>query len=193
MDYKYKNAINKIQASDKFKDETLRLLNNIERERRYEMKNSKKLIVGLAVCMALFVGVMGTTLNQKNDSSPSTAQNSEVVKVVGNTEINLLDRIVIDPNAPSACVMVNLEGVIVEVSQDGLSFKLDTGQWVTVTDETFIGVTLPTAVAIEDQNLEPTFRVGNSISGFVMIEHENDDKVDAHSIYTNWNWEDPIK
>jgi hypothetical protein len=175
----YKKTMNKINASDTFKTKTLQLLDDeIKNERRYDMKNLKKTIVGLAACAILAVGVIGF-----NTSQP--------VAVESGVTMNLTDRMIVDPNAPAACLVANIEGVIVEVSDDGYSFKLDNGKWVDVTDETEIGITLPTALAKEDQLFEPTFRVGNSIAGFA--EDENADRINAYVIYTNWNWEDPIR
>ncbi len=91
---------------------------------------------------------------------------------------------------PMGSVIVNIEGVITEVSEDGNSFLLDTGKWVVVTDETELGITGPTAAPKEEQFFEETFRVGNSIAGFT--EDENADELLAYAIYTNWNWEDPV-
>lgn len=176
MNTQYHKTLDKIVASESFKH---KILQNIDREeeRRSVMKMNKKMLMSLAACLILAVGFLGFSATSPTDSNVA--------------DINLLDRIVIDANAPSACVAVNLEGTIVEVDASGLRFKLDTGVWVTVDDTTEIGVTLPTAAAIEDQFLEPTFRVGNMIAGFV--EDENSTNVTAYAIYTNWNWEDPIR
>ncbi len=87
-------------------------------------------------------------------------------------------------------VVVNIEGVITEVSDDGNSFLLDSGKWVIVTDETELGITGPNAALRDEQYLEETFRVGNSISGFT--EDTTSEELIAYAIYTNWNWESPI-
>ena len=172
---KYIQTMDKIKASQTFKDDLLQELNK-EKERRYDMSNTKKMVLGLAACAVLAVGIVGFTPSSKTVVSP---------------QIDLTERITIDPNAPSACVMVNLEGTIVEVSDDGLSFKLDNGKWIDIDDNTEYGTSLPTSAAIEDQFLEPTFRVGNAIAGFT--EDENADRILAYAIYTNWNWDDPIR
>ncbi len=88
-------------------------------------------------------------------------------------------------------VMVNIEGIIVEVSEDGKRFKLNTGKWVVVTENTELGITSPNAAPKEKQYFEPTFRIGNSIAGFTL--DESTDTLIAYAIYTNWNWENPIR
>ena len=142
------------------------------------MRMSKKLLMGVVACLVLAVGIISFNMPQSLDGTD----------VAG---LDLTERIVVDSNAPSGKVMVNIEGVIVEVSKDGLSFKLDNGKWVKVTDETEIGITGPTAAPKDEQFFEPTFRVGNSIAGFTL--DENADEIVAYAIYTNWNWEDPIR
>ncbi len=93
--------------------------------------------------------------------------------------------------AIAADVIVNIEGIITEVGEDGLSFRLDNGQWVTVTDTTEIGAGCVSEEAKSLLFFEPTFRVGNSITGFA--ENPEDDRITAYAIYNNWNWEDPIR
>ncbi len=94
------------------------------------------------------------------------------------------------PLAPMGSVVVNIEGTITEVSEDGQRFLLDTGKWVTVTANTELGIGGPNAAPIEEQFFEDTFRVGNSIAGFT--EDESAEELVAYAIYTNWNWEDPV-
>lgn len=169
----YKKTIGQVVASDTFKTRTL---HRLEKERRYQMNNTMKLIIGLAACAIITLSMVGFNLSKPQ------------VEVA---DIDFTKRIKIDPNAPSACVMVNIEGTIVEVSDDGMSIKLDNGKWVDIDDNTEFGTTLPTSAAIEDQFLEPTFRVGNSIAGFTL--DENSHRILAYAIYTNWNWDDPIR
>ncbi len=112
----------------------------------------------------------------------------------GDAEANEVTADVINTNeAPQimGSAVVNIEGVITEVSEDGKSFLLDTGKWVKVTEDTEMGITGPTAAPADEQLFEDTFRVGNSIAGFT--EDENADELVAYAIYTNWNWEDPVK
>jgi len=138
------------------------------------MKHTKKVIMGLAATAVISLGVFGYQGQETNN-----------VQV----DIDLRERIVVDINAPSACAAVNIEGVIKEVSEDGLSFKLDNGKWIHVTENTEIGITGPTAA--KEQFFEPTFRVGNMIAGWSSdIEGKS---IEAFAIYTNWNWDDPIR
>lgn len=169
----YKNKMDQIMASDTFKARTL---HRLEQERRYQMNNTKKIIIGLAACAVLTLSMVGYNMSEPQ------------IQVA---EIDFTERIKVDSNAPAACVAANIEGVIVEISDDGMSIKLDNGKWVKIDDNTEFGTTLPTSAAIEDQLIEPTFRVGNSIAGFTL--DENRSKVLAYAIYINWNWDDPIK
>ncbi len=120
-----------------------------------------------------------------------------IIAVVALTTINndvsidLTERIVVNNSGPTAKVMLNIEGIITEVGEDGMSFTLDNGMEVVVTDETKLGIDGPTAPAKEEQLFEPTFRVGNLIGGFT--EDTAADPVTAAAIYTNWNFENPIR
>ncbi|MBO2945258.1 hypothetical protein JJQ72_14865 [Paenibacillus sp. F411] len=113
----------------------------------------------------------------------------------GDAEANTVTADAISSNAvleaPMGSAIVNIEGVITEVSEDGKSFLLDTGKWVTVNNETEMGITGPAAAPKDEQYFEDTFRVGNSIAGFT--EDENAAELVAYAIYTNWNWEEPMK
>nr|WP_232337079.1 hypothetical protein [Lysinibacillus timonensis] len=105
--------------------------------------------------------------------------------------IDLTERIVVDNSIPAAKAMLNIEGIITEVGEDGMSFTLENGMEVVVTDETELGIDGPTAPAKEEQLFEPTFRVGNLIGGFA--EDTSTRPVTAAVIYTNWNFENPIR
>ncbi len=119
------------------------------------------------------------------------------------TPIDLTERIVIEEISPefsgssvmggsiTADLAVNIEGKIIEVGKDGLSFKLDNGKWIFVTDETIIGQVCTSIEEKESLFFEPTFRVGNMMSGFTA--DETAEEITAYAIYTNWNWEDPIR
>ncbi len=140
-----------------------------------------KRYVSIAACFAVIIGAVAVFNN--NTQYPP---------------IDLTDRIVIEEfsgspefsGSISADVAVNIEGVITEVSKDGLSFKLDNGKWVYITDDTAIGQTCTSVEQKDSLLIEPTFRVGNSIAGFTL--DENSEKIEAYAIYTNWNWENPI-
>ncbi len=88
-------------------------------------------------------------------------------------------------------VVVNIEGIISEVSKDGKSFKLSCGTWVITDKQTKLGISGPNALPKEEQYFEHTFRKGNSIAGF--SETPDGEIIVAQVIYTNWNWEEPIK
>lgn len=70
---------------------------------------------------------------------------ASLVNVNNDTTIDLTDRIEVDHAAPAASAVVNIEGKITEVGDDGLSFTLDNGMEVVVTDETKLGIDGPTA------------------------------------------------
>jgi hypothetical protein len=168
----YKNVMKQIHASEEFKSKMQKEMMEYEKkEKRVYMKNIK-LIVGSLVACAIIAVIVLTNIN--NDVA-----------------LDLTDRIVVDQSGPGAKAMVNIDGVITEVGEDGLSFTLDNGMEVVVTDETELGMDGPTAPAKEEQLFEPTFRVGNLIGGFT--EDPTADPVTAAVIYTNWNFENPIR
>ncbi|KGR85477.1 hypothetical protein [Lysinibacillus odysseyi] len=168
----YKKVMKQIHASEEFKNKMQKEMMEYEkREKRIPMKKISLIGGGLAACAA--IAVMALT-NINNDVS-----------------IDLTDRIEVNNSGPAAKVMLNIEGVITEVGEDGMSFTLDNGMKVVVTDETELGIDGPTAPPKEEQLFEPTFRVGNLIGGFT--EDTNADPVTAAAIYTNWNFEDPIR
>ncbi len=140
-----------------------------------------KRYISIAACFAIIVSAAAVFNN--NEYPP----------------IDLTDRIVIEEfsgspemsGSISADMAVNIEGIITEVSKDGLSFKLDNDKWIYITDETIIGQTCTSVEQRDSLFIEPTFRVGNSIAGFTL--DESSEKIEAYAIYTNWNWEDSIK
>lgn len=169
----YKKVMKQIHASEEFKSNMQKEMMEYEqKEKRVFMKNLR-LLVGSLVACAVIAMVAFTNLN--NNDAP----------------LDLTERIVVDNSGPAARVMVNIEGVITEVGEDGLSFTLDNGMEVVVTDDTKLGMDGPTAPAKEEQLFEPTFRMGNLIGGFTT--DTSSDPVIAAVIYTNWNFEDPIR
>lgn len=168
----YKKVMKQIHASEEFKSKMQKELMEYEqKEKRVFMKNIKLMVGGLVACAV--IAVMALT-NINNDA-----------------ELDLTERIVVDNTGPAAKAMINIEGVITEVGEDGLSFTLDNGMEVVVTDKTELGIDGPTAPPKEEQLFEPTFRVGNLIGGFT--EDTSADPVTAAVIYTNWNFENPIR
>lgn len=168
----YKKVMNQIQASEEFKSKVQKEMMEYEqKDKRVFMKNIRLMAGSLIACAVIAVVALTYTNNDK--------------------ALDLTERIVVDKSGPAASAMVNIEGIITEVGDDGLSFSLDNGMEVVVTDETKLGIDGPTAPPKEEQLFEPTFRVGNLIGGFT--EDTSADPVTAAAIYTNWNFENPIR
>lgn len=165
----YKNVMKQIHASEEFKRKMQEEM--MEYEKRSFMKKVRISVGSLVACAVIAVLAM--------------------VNINHNTPIDLTERIVADHSAPAASALVNIEGTITEVGEDGLSFTLDNGMKVVVTDKTKIGIDGPTAPPKEEQLFEPTFRVGNLIGGYT--EDTSSNPVQAAAIYTNWNIEHPIR
>ncbi|MEY2373454.1 MULTISPECIES: hypothetical protein [Lysinibacillus] len=165
----YKNVMKQIHASEEFKRKMQEEM--MEYEKRSFMKKVRISVGSLVACAVIAVLAM--------------------VNINHDTPIDLTERIVADHSAPAASALVNIEGTITEVGADGLSFTLDNGMKVVVTDKTKIGIDGPTAPPKEEQLFEPTFRVGNLIGGYT--EDTSSNPVQAAAIYTNWNFEHPIR
>lgn len=165
----YKNVMKQIHASEEFKRKMQEEM--MEYEKRSFMKKVRISVGSLVACAVIAVLAM--------------------VNINHDTPIDLTERIVADHSAPAASALVNIEGTITEVGEDGLSFTLDNGMEVVVTDKTKIGIDGPTAPPKEEQLFEPTFRVGNLIGGYT--EDTSPNPVHAAAIYTNWNFEHPIR
>ncbi|UNT53694.1 hypothetical protein ICJ70_14210 [Lysinibacillus capsici] len=165
----YKNVMKQIHASEEFKRKMQEEM--MKYEKRSFMKKVRISVGSLVACAVIAVLAM--------------------VNINHDTPIDLTERIVADHSAPAASALVNIEGTITEVGEDGLSFTLDNGMKVVVTDKTKIGIDGPTAPPKEEQLFEPTFRVGNLIGGYT--ENTSSNPVQAAAIYTNWNFEHPIR
>ena len=165
----YKNVMKQIHASEEFKRKMQEEM--MEYEKRSFMKKVRISVGSLIACAVIAVLAM--------------------VNINHDTPIDLTERIVADHSAPAASALVNIEGTITKVGEDGLSFTLDNGMEVVVTDKTKIGIDGPTAPPKEEQLFEPTFRVGNLIGGYT--EDTSSNPVQAAAIYTNWNFEHPIR
>ncbi|WP_413364154.1 hypothetical protein [Lysinibacillus sp. 3P01SB] len=168
----YKKVMEQIHASEEFKNKMQKEMMEYEKKEKGFLMRRITLIAGSLAACAVIAVVALTAIN--NDVS-----------------IDLTERIVVNNSGPAAKVMLNIEGIITEVGEDGMSFTLDNGMEVVVTDETKLGIDGPTAPAKEEQLFEPTFRVGNLIGGFT--EDTAADPVTAAAIYTNWNFENPIR
>lgn len=168
----YKKVMEQIHASEEFKNKMQKEMMEYEKKEKGFLMRKITLMVGSLAACAVIAVVALTAIN--NDAS-----------------IDLTERIEVTNSGPAAKVMLNIEGIITEVGEDGMSFTLDNGMEVVVTDETKLGIDGPTAPAKEEQLFEPTFRVGNLIGGFT--EDTAADPVTAAAIYTNWNFENPIR
>ncbi|MEC1305504.1 hypothetical protein [Lysinibacillus capsici] len=165
----YKNVMKQIHASEEFKRKMQEEM--MKYEKRSFMRKVRISVGSLVACAVIAVLAM--------------------VNINHETPIDLTERIVADHSAPAASALVNIEGTITEVGEDGLSFTLDNGMEVVVTDKTKIGIDGPTAPPKEEQLFEPTFRVGNLIGGYT--EDTSSNPVQAAAIYTNWNFEHPLR
>ncbi|MCC3374253.1 hypothetical protein [Cohnella sp. REN36] len=143
----------------------------ISKERERMNTATKKKVtgwtVGLAACAVLSFGIY--TMNQQPDAEPTTTPPPSTA---------------IAPKPPiTGKAVVNIDGVISEVSADGKSFKVG-DLWVTVTPETKMGIDGPTAAEPSEDLLQKEFKVGNSVSGFT-TEDVSTGKVKATRIYNN--------
>ena len=80
--------------------------------------------------------------------------------------------------------MVNIDGIIEEVSEDGLSFRVG-DLWVTVDENTMYGISGPNALPTDEQLVSKTFLVGNAVSGYTE-EDPASGSVYALRIYNNF-------
>ncbi|MFJ7729289.1 hypothetical protein ACIQXV_24590 [Neobacillus sp. NPDC097160] len=171
----YKNVMKQIHASEEFKSKMQKEMMEYEKkEKRVYMKNIRFMVGSFVACAVVAVVAVVALTNIKNDAA-----------------LDLTERIVVDNSGSATKAVLNIEGVITKVGKDGMSFTLDNGMKVVVTDKTELGIDGPTAPPKEEQLFEPTFRVGNQIGGFT--EDTSEDPVTAAAIYTNWNFENPIR
>lgn len=77
----------------------------------------------------------------------------------------------------------NINGEITEVSADGKSFKVG-DLWVTVSDDTKLGIDGPNAAPPSEELLQKEYKVGNFVSGFT-TDDVSTGKVRATRIYNN--------
>ncbi|QHW31456.1 hypothetical protein GZH47_11795 [Paenibacillus rhizovicinus] len=176
----YKSAMTRLKTSEDFNEVTYqKLMSEIEKaatpsnisnqkERMNMQKTVKRTLtgwtVGIAACAVLVVGGFALTQN----SSPSTPAPSQSTNV--GTKPPIMGK-----------VAVNIDGVISEVSADGASFKVG-DLWVTVTDQTKLGSTEPTAAKPSDELLNKDFKVGDIVSGYTS-QDVSTGKVNADVIY----------
>ena len=169
----YTQSMDKIKASDSFIESTKELLQKEfnENQEIKKMKSKKhvkiyKLTAGLAACCALIVGGIFAF---SADKSPEVTPTTPPAPPIGGKQV------------------VNIEGVITEVSEDGTRIKVGE-QWVIITEDTELGITGPNAAPKDEQYFDKEFKVGNSIAGFTLDDPKSDEVI-AYAIYSNWNWD----
>jgi hypothetical protein len=138
------------------------------------MKKNRKIITGMVAVTGLALAIV------IGSSSMFGGAMDKPVEVADNEMTGESGQIM-------ASVAVNIEGVIEEVSEDGMSFRIE-DTWVLVTEETELGISGPTAAPEDEQYMSDKFEVGNSIAGFTQ-DDEGEDRVTAYAIYINWNWD----
>lgn len=174
----YKSAMSKVKTSENFQEATYQKLvaemektaqiNSGDQKEKITMEQAKKRTltgwtVGIAACAVLSIGLLAM-----NQSAPNTTP--EPSAVVAKPPI-------------SGKAVVNIDGVITEVSADGKSFKVG-DLWVIITPETAMGIDGPTAAEPSEELLQKEFKVGNIVSGFTS-EDVSTGKVNAARIYNN--------
>lgn len=96
----YKKVMSQIHASEKFKNKMqITMMEYGKKEKRVFMKNISLMVGSLVACTV--IAVVGLT-NINNDAT-----------------LDLTERIVVDNSGPAASAVVNIEGVITEVGENG--------------------------------------------------------------------------
>ncbi|MGG4142484.1 hypothetical protein ABEW34_05075 [Paenibacillus algorifonticola] len=180
----YKSAMSRVKTSENFQEATYQKLmsemekatpsNGINQKESIKMEKAKKRTltgwtVGIAACAVLSVGIFAM-----NQDAPSTTN-------VPNTTPESAAVATKPPTSGKA--VVNIEGEITEVSEDGTSFKVG-DLWVNITAETAMGIDGPTAAKPSEELLQKEFKVGNIVSGFT-TDDVSTGKVNATRIYNN--------
>ena len=181
MHKKYYDALDKVQASPDFINRTLQHLEE-KKTKAPGWVRPGQWTMGLAVCLAILLTVFG--VKQPLGGAVPIGDDLPVASV-----FDLTDKIVVDPHAPSSSVCLNFEGKIVELGHRGMSFKLDSGQWYYITDDTQVGTSVQSQEDKEQLFIDSRLRVGNQISGFVLEEDMALEWIPVYAIYTNWQWE----
>lgn len=170
----YRSALSHLRVDEAFEQKACSMLLAKERQqhdntekRRMNMEKSKrntmlKLGGGLAACAVFAVCVVSAVQLLK----PSDA----IAPDTGSTP------------AIHAKVMVNIEGEITAVSDDGKSFQVG-DLWVTVDGNTRFGSPEPTA-STDETLLSKEFKVGNIVAGYT-ADDVTTGKVTADTIYNN--------
>ncbi len=161
----YRSAMEHICPSADFEEKTLSLLRQKQHKKHKEgiaMKTRKLGLIysGIAACLLLLLGgyaLFGSKANipPQESTPPITAK-----------------------------AMVNIDGIIEEVSEDGLSFRVG-DLWVQVDENTMYGIPGPNAPPADEQLVSKTFLVGNAVSGYTE-DDPSSGSVYALRIYNNF-------
>ncbi|WP_020619298.1 hypothetical protein [Paenibacillus daejeonensis] len=178
----YKDALDQLRRSEDFEARTIQKLKlnqkttakgaNTMTTTQPTTRKRKTLTAwtaGVAACAVLGLGIYAFN----GGSEPVAPAPGTGTAVVEN-----------QPAPTTAKQMVNIDGIIDEVSADGTSFRI--GElWVTVTDATEYGISGPTAPPLSEQLVSEDFKVGNAVSGFTS-EDVASGQVTAERIYNNF-------
>lgn len=141
----YRSAMERIVPNAGFEEKTLSLLQqrqNGNKKEGFYMKTKKTGLVlgGIAACLMLLLGgyaLFGSQATPPQETMPPT----------------------------TAKAIVNIDGIIDEVSEDGLSFRIG-DLWVRVDENTMYGIPGPNALPADEQLVSSTFLTGNAVSGY---------------------------
>lgn len=187
----YKSAMSRLKTSEHFQQETeQKLLLAMERNRldttrsitgRIQMEAARQKTrvqwtIGLTACAVLIAGMFMFNINSNQQNEPPAGGEQPPVSTT-QPPVSATQPPVKGKGA------VNIEGVITEVGADGNSFKVG-DLWVTVTDQTGMGIQGPTAAPPSEELLQKEFRVGNLVSGYTS-QDVSSGKVTADVIYNN--------
>lgn len=188
----YKDAMSHLKRSEDFEERTIKKLGLDPTTKTkgastmtttYKATPSRKKWTiwtgGIAACAVLALGIYA--FNPGNETAVPTP-----TPIVDSGSTNQQAGTIADepPGQMAGKRVVNFEGVIEEVSEDGLSFRV--GElWVTVNDATEYGITGPTAPPVSEQLVSDDFKVGNTVAGFTS-EDVSSGKVTAERIYNNF-------
>ena len=161
----YRSAMEHIRPNADFEEKTFSLLQQKQHQQRKEgfsMKAKKLGLIysGIAACLLLLLG--GYALFGSKANTPPQESTPPI----------------------TAKAMVNIDGIIEEVSEDGLSFRVG-DLWVQVDENTMYGIPGPNAPPADEQLVSKTFLVGNAVSGYTE-DDPSSGSVYALRIYNNF-------
>jgi len=159
---RYRAAFSRIGPKKDFEERTLALLEREAGAKRKETMKKKTRIIYGAAAAALALVLGGLAFYKTNAAVPPEAARPPI----------------------AAKSVVNIDGIIDEVSPDGTSFRIGT-LWVTVDENTQYGISEPTGLPADEQLVSKVFKAGNAVSGFTRDDPASG-KVYASRIYNNF-------